>query len=150
MKCPYCNKNHSDSAKFCEETGLTLIQMCENPKCEGKGKPLSINAKFCPYCGTSLNSVSNRQNENVKKKSPKEQQPNVKKDVTAETENKGREQKEEINQFSSESTVPCTPYNYNSYDDNDGCWSKGWKIATGIFSFIFGLIFWFHVIKSCS
>lgn len=150
MKCPYCNKNHSDSAKFCEETGLALVQVCENPKCEGKGKPLSFDVKFCPYCGTYLKSASNRQKEYVKNKTPKEQEQHLKKEFISETENDGRGNKEKINPFSLGPKAISTPHNCQSLDDNGGCWIKGMKIFTGIITFLGGLYFWFVVLKSCS
>lgn len=56
MKCPHCNKEHADTAKFCEETGNPLephFQYCKNDDCDFRS-PLPLSAKFCPNCGNKL------------------------------------------------------------------------------------------------
>lgn len=69
MKCPHCNKEHADTAKFCEETGKPLepqFQYCHNEACDFRS-PLPLSAKFCPNCGTSLKEESrkSRQSRNI-------------------------------------------------------------------------------------
>lgn len=55
MKCPYCSQEHSDNARFCENTGRPLGQACSNPDCPEYGKYiLPAEAKFCPRCGKPL------------------------------------------------------------------------------------------------
>lgn len=56
MKCPYCGKEHDDSAKFCENTGKPIENqtlVCSNPDCNYR-RPLPLQAKFCPACGRPL------------------------------------------------------------------------------------------------
>ncbi|MDD5961519.1 MAG: SUMF1/EgtB/PvdO family nonheme iron enzyme [Bacteroidales bacterium] len=55
MKCPHCGKEHSDSAKFCENTGKQLLKACPWEDCADYGKSiLPMRAKFCPRCGRPL------------------------------------------------------------------------------------------------
>ena len=55
MKCPHCGKEHSDSAKFCENTGKELLKACPWEDCAGYGKAiLPMRANFCPRCGRPL------------------------------------------------------------------------------------------------
>ncbi len=55
MKCPHCGKEHSDSAKFCENTGKELLKACPWEDCADYGKAiLPMRAKFCPRCGKAL------------------------------------------------------------------------------------------------
>ena len=55
MKCPHCGKEHSDSAKFCENTGKELLKACPWEDCADYGKAiLPMRAKFCPRCGRPL------------------------------------------------------------------------------------------------
>ena len=55
MKCPHCGKEHSDSAKFCENTGKELLKACPWEDCADYGKAiLPMRAKFCPICGRPL------------------------------------------------------------------------------------------------
>ena len=55
MKCPHCGKEHSDSAKFCENTGKELLKACPWEDCADYGKAiLPMRAKFCPICGRTL------------------------------------------------------------------------------------------------
>ena len=55
MKCPHCGKEHSDSAKFCENTGKELLKACPWEDCTDYGKAiLPMRAKFCPICGRPL------------------------------------------------------------------------------------------------
>ena len=55
MKCPHCGKEHSDSAKFCENTGKQLLKACPWGDCADYGKAiLPMRAKFCPRCGRPL------------------------------------------------------------------------------------------------
>ena len=56
MKCPYCDKEHADTAKFCEETGKPLepqVQYCKEKSCNFR-RPLPLTAQFCPNCGKPL------------------------------------------------------------------------------------------------
>ena len=55
MKCPHCGKEHSDSAKFCENTGKQLLKACPWEDCADYGKAiLPMRANFCPICGRPL------------------------------------------------------------------------------------------------
>ena len=55
MKCPHCGKEHSDSARFCENTGKQLLKACPWGDCADYGKAiLPMRAKFCPRCGRPL------------------------------------------------------------------------------------------------
>ena len=55
MKCPHCGKEHSDSAKFCENTGKELLIACPWEDCADYGKAiLPMRANFCPICGRPL------------------------------------------------------------------------------------------------
>ena len=55
MKCPHCGKEHSDSAKFCENTGKELLKACPWEDCADYGKSiLPMRANFCPICGRPL------------------------------------------------------------------------------------------------
>lgn len=55
MKCPHCGKEHSDSAKFCENTGKELLKACPWEDCADYGKAiLPMRANFCPICGRPL------------------------------------------------------------------------------------------------
>ncbi|MBI3988378.1 MAG: AAA family ATPase [candidate division NC10 bacterium] len=49
MRCPACQHENSQAAKFCEECGTRLIRACS--RC---GQEVSPRAKFCPECGQSL------------------------------------------------------------------------------------------------
>lgn len=61
MRCPNCDfENHLEDAKFCQQCGIYLINLCTNQRCDlnnGEESPLPDDAKFCPYCGseTSFN-----------------------------------------------------------------------------------------------
>ena len=55
MKCLHCGKEHSDSAKFCENTGKELLKACPWEDCADYGKAiLPMRANFCPICGRPL------------------------------------------------------------------------------------------------
>ncbi|MDY5800010.1 MAG: SUMF1/EgtB/PvdO family nonheme iron enzyme [Candidatus Onthomorpha sp.] len=55
MKCPHCGKEHSDGAKFCENTGKDLLKACPWEDCADYGKAiLPMRAKFYPICGRPL------------------------------------------------------------------------------------------------
>ena len=55
MKCPHCGKEHSDSARFCENTGKQLLKACPWEDCADYGKAiLPMRANFCPRCGRPL------------------------------------------------------------------------------------------------
>jgi len=49
MRCPHCQHENRDGAKFCEECGNKLELVC--PSC---GATLRANAKFCDNCGTQI------------------------------------------------------------------------------------------------
>ena len=66
MKCPHCNREHSDDALFCEYTGKKLeplkpqLKACTNEDCPDSGKHiLPAEAKFCPRCGRAIKGASN-------------------------------------------------------------------------------------------
>lgn len=63
MKCPYCGQEHSDNARFCENTGKPLGLACSNPDCPEYDKyVLPPEAKFCPRCGKPLAATSEQTN----------------------------------------------------------------------------------------
>ena len=69
MRCPHCGKEHSDSAKFCENTGKELLKACPWEDCADYGKAiLPMRAKFCPRCGRPLqgNTEPNEQTFTIK------------------------------------------------------------------------------------
>lgn len=58
MKCPVCNFENSDNAKFCQECGSKLEpqkKACTNEECCDFGKYiLPPEANFCPRCGHKI------------------------------------------------------------------------------------------------
>jgi hypothetical protein len=65
MKCPNCNAEISDTAKFCPECGNKIDSKRFCQKC---GTELQANAKFCPECGTACqNSAITVQDEDDQK-----------------------------------------------------------------------------------
>src|SRR6056297_2814593 len=52
MKCPKCQFDNRDSAKFCIECGEKFKQIC--PECH---KTLPVSAKFCDECGCNLSAA---------------------------------------------------------------------------------------------
>lgn len=57
MKCPKCNHENADGAKFCSNCATQLCQVC--PSCNATNIP--IEAKFCPNCGSVITQVQNMQ-----------------------------------------------------------------------------------------
>ena len=53
MKCPECQFENSDGAKFCLECGKKLELIC--PRCD---KAFPLSAKFCDQCGQKLLAVA--------------------------------------------------------------------------------------------
>ena len=53
MKCPECQFENRDGAKFCLECGEKLEFKC--PQC---GKTIPLQAKFCDECGHNLTQPS--------------------------------------------------------------------------------------------
>ena len=49
MRCPQCQQENSEEARFCEECGAKLARAC--PQC---GQEVRPKAKFCPECGQNL------------------------------------------------------------------------------------------------
>jgi hypothetical protein len=49
MKCPRCQADNIDGARFCEDCGARLELAC--PSC---GQPVSAGKKFCRSCGAAL------------------------------------------------------------------------------------------------
>jgi len=49
MRCPECQHENRQEAKFCEECGTKLQRVC--PNC---GEELRPQAKFCDECGTKV------------------------------------------------------------------------------------------------
>jgi len=49
MKCPSCNYQNRENAKFCKECGVKLELVC--PNCSNN---LDLEAKFCDECGYNL------------------------------------------------------------------------------------------------
>jgi predicted ATPase len=52
MRCPQCQGDNRDTAKFCEQCGSRLVRTC--PGC---GQEASLRANFCPDCGTRLSAA---------------------------------------------------------------------------------------------
>ncbi|MCH9681855.1 MAG: AAA family ATPase, partial [Deltaproteobacteria bacterium] len=55
MRCPQCNSDNRDSAKFCAECGRAFPKKC--PSC---GEDNGPRAKFCNECGTPLQAPAAR------------------------------------------------------------------------------------------
>ena len=53
MKCPNCEHENSDTAKFCEECAAPLVRVCAN--C---GSRMAPTARFCNECGHPLTPVA--------------------------------------------------------------------------------------------
>ncbi len=51
MKCPFCNNEIEDDAKFCTSCGKEIIAEIKCPKCQTSN---SVSSKFCKSCGASL------------------------------------------------------------------------------------------------
>lgn len=49
MKCPHCGKNIPKNSKFCPECGNSIVTKCQ--KC---GKDIPSGSKFCPNCGEKV------------------------------------------------------------------------------------------------
>src|SRR5262250_1563490 len=49
MKCPRCQTDNRDGARFCRECGATFAAVC--PSC---GAKVDARSKFCDSCGTAL------------------------------------------------------------------------------------------------
>ena len=59
MKCPKCNAELREGAKFCTKCGEKIVQQSEQkaeqqPVCAKCGTPLKPGAKFCTKCGTKV------------------------------------------------------------------------------------------------
>ena len=55
MRCPSCNHDNRDAAKFCEQCANPLAQ-----RCGACGAPRRPNAKFCDECAAPTVSVPER------------------------------------------------------------------------------------------
>ncbi|MDI3337208.1 adenylate/guanylate cyclase domain-containing protein [Defluviimonas aestuarii] len=53
VRCPNCDTQNPERAKFCQECGTSIAPRC--PECRSE---ISPNAKFCVNCGTSVASNS--------------------------------------------------------------------------------------------
>jgi class 3 adenylate cyclase/tetratricopeptide (TPR) repeat protein len=53
MKCPKCQSENREEARFCLECGEKLERKC--PQC---GKPFPFSAKFCDECGQRLGEIA--------------------------------------------------------------------------------------------
>jgi len=49
MRCPKCEHENREGARFCRECGSPLERIC--PQCQHHNEP---DAKFCDECGTKL------------------------------------------------------------------------------------------------
>ena len=56
MRCPHCDADTPDGAKFCIECGTPLTPRC--PQCGADTLP---RAKFCGACGTPLTTQTSAQ-----------------------------------------------------------------------------------------
>jgi WD40 repeat protein len=57
MHCPYCGKEHPDTALFCPDTGKNLLTQ-QKPACSFCNHEIPAQAIFCPYCSSRLIPVS--------------------------------------------------------------------------------------------
>ncbi len=79
MKCPVCNFENSDNAKFCQECGLKLepqLKACTNEECCDYGKCiLPPEANFCPRCGHKIErqEIQNEENNTNRTKNKKDE-----------------------------------------------------------------------------
>lgn len=55
MKCPRCQVQNEEGARFCEDCGACLELAC--PNC---GKPVRAGRKFCRPCGAALTTEPGR------------------------------------------------------------------------------------------
>ena len=53
MKCPRCQAQNDEDARFCEDCGAPLELAC--PSC---GQPVTAGKKFCRSCGAPLTQAS--------------------------------------------------------------------------------------------
>lgn len=51
MKCPNCDFDNRDDARFCKNCGQPLTGKKECPNCKGE---IDSDSKFCEFCGSSL------------------------------------------------------------------------------------------------
>lgn len=66
MKCPKCNAELREGAKFCTKCGEKIVQQCEQkteqqPVCVKCGAPLKTGAKFCTKCGAKVQAAEDMQ-----------------------------------------------------------------------------------------
>ena len=55
MKCPRCQAENVDGARFCEDCGARLEATC--PSC---GQPVDTGKRFCRSCGAALTTATTR------------------------------------------------------------------------------------------
>src|SRR5215510_9752244 len=55
MKCPRCQADNRDGARFCRECGATFAAVC--PSC---GAQVEGGSKFCDSCGAALAGAATR------------------------------------------------------------------------------------------
>ena len=82
MKCPKCNAELREGAKFCTKCGEKIVQQCEQkteqqPVCVKCGAPLKTGAKFCTKCGAKVQAAASVPQE------PKTPQPQAAEDMQA-------------------------------------------------------------------
>lgn len=82
MKCPKCNAELREGAKFCTKCGEKIVQQAgqqaeQQPVCAQCGAPLKPGAKFCTKCGTKVQAIAPVQEE------PKAPQPQSADDMQA-------------------------------------------------------------------
>ena len=59
MKCPKCNHENVEGAKFCSNCATQLSQA---NSCSCGATNIPSTAKFCPVCGATLNAVNTPKN----------------------------------------------------------------------------------------
>ncbi len=87
MKCPHCQQEHPDNAKFCPVSGQEIPQpetnvQNEEPEsttCPNCGKPIATVGKFCPHCGFLLAKSGIEEKTKIVKPTPASQVPPKKK-----------------------------------------------------------------------
>lgn len=68
VRCPNCDTQNPERAKFCQECGTSIAPRC--PACRSE---ISPDAKFCVNCGTSVASNAEARPAPPRVKAPQDQ-----------------------------------------------------------------------------